>query len=104
ALWHKCPHLGCTVPWREEFSYTDPKSGEAHVGWFRCPCHGSTYNDAGVRVAGPAPRSMDRMEMNFDKDSGRLIVETGKITRGSNDNAAHALKLEVPSVGSEVAN
>ena len=18
ALWHKCPHLGCTVPWRPE--------------------------------------------------------------------------------------
>ncbi len=36
ALYHKCPHLGCTVPWRPDFTFDNRK------GWFRCPCHGST--------------------------------------------------------------
>ena len=59
ALYHKCPHLGCTVPWRPDFSREDPRNLETYGGWFLCPCHGSTYSDAGVRVFGPAPRSMD---------------------------------------------
>ncbi|HEX6386980.1 MAG TPA: Rieske 2Fe-2S domain-containing protein, partial [Anaerolineae bacterium] len=27
AVWHRCTHLGCTVPWRED------------EGQFHCPCH-----------------------------------------------------------------
>jgi cytochrome b6-f complex iron-sulfur subunit len=50
ALYWKCPHLGCTVPWRETFVFADPTTGQESPGWFRCPCHGSTYNHAGVRV------------------------------------------------------
>ena len=61
-------------------------------GWFRCPCHGSTYDDAGVRVFGPAPRSMDRMELTIDPRSGRISVNTGKITKGTTDNASFAVK------------
>jgi cytochrome b6-f complex iron-sulfur subunit len=95
ALWHKCPHLGCTVPWAPDFSYTDAETGESKKGWFRCPCHQSTYNDAGVRVYGPAPRSMDRMEVSFDHDTGKLSVNTGKITKGAPDNARHALKVDI---------
>ena len=34
ALWRKCPHLGCAVPWTANFNY----DGDAN-GWFRCPCH-----------------------------------------------------------------
>jgi Rieske Fe-S protein len=69
----------------------DAATGDARKGWFRCPCHSSTYSDAGVRVFGPAPRSMDRMELTYDRDSDRLIVNTGRITKGDVDNAAHAL-------------
>jgi cytochrome b6-f complex iron-sulfur subunit len=91
ALWWKCPHLGCTVPWRETFSFVDPASGANKQGWFRCPCHGSTYNDAGVRVFGPAPRSMDRMELTID-GSGNISVNTGAITKGTPDNNAFAVQ------------
>lgn len=91
ALWHKCPHLGCTVPWMEEFRHKDPVTGRATRGWFRCPCHQSTYNHAGVRVFGPAPRSMDRMEVRIDQESRRIEVDTGRITRGAPDNAAFAV-------------
>jgi cytochrome b6-f complex iron-sulfur subunit len=86
ALWWKCPHLGCTVPWREGFVY------EGETGWFRCPCHGSTYNDAGVRVYGPAPRSMDHMQVTIDPSSGRISVNTGAITKGTPDNARFAVQ------------
>lgn len=92
ALWQKCPHLGCTVPWREEFVFNDPQTRQAKRGWFRCPCHGSTYTDAGVLVFGPAPRSMDTMKVDIG-DDGRIIVDTGDITDGGEDNASRAVKV-----------
>ena len=86
ALWWKCPHLGCTIPYRDTYSFDDQK------GWFLCPCHGSTYDNAGVRVFGPAPRSMDRMEVTIDPDSGRISVNTGSISKGTPDNARFAIE------------
>lgn len=79
ALWQKCPHLGCTVPWRGDFVFGGVKS------WFRCPCHGSTYTKAGIRVFGPAPRPMDTMKIEKQAD-GSIIVQTGQRTQGANDN------------------
>jgi cytochrome b6-f complex iron-sulfur subunit len=86
ALYQKCPHLGCTVPYRPGFTF------EQRKGWFRCPCHGSTYNSAGVRVFGPAPRSMDHMAVTIDPSSGRISVNTGAITKGTPDNATFAVQ------------
>ncbi|MDA0352922.1 MAG: Rieske 2Fe-2S domain-containing protein [Chloroflexi bacterium] len=43
ALWRKCPHLGCAVPWNPTFNF----KGDS-AGWFRCPCHMSTYTKAGI--------------------------------------------------------
>lgn len=90
ALWWKCPHLGCTVPWKEGFVWPDPTTGADKLGWFRCPCHGSTYTDAGVRVFGPAPRSMDTMAISFDGD--RVIVDTGSRVKGAPDNPSRAVR------------
>jgi cytochrome b6-f complex iron-sulfur subunit len=92
ALWWKCPHLGCTVPWRPEFTFPDPTTGQDKRGWFRCPCHGSTYDDAGVRVFGPAPRSMDHMEVTIDPSTKRISVNTGKIIKGTPENPTFAVK------------
>jgi len=89
ALYHKCVHLGCTVPYRADFSREDPRNGQTYAGWFLCPCHGSTYSDAGVRVFGPAPRSLDTFELII-KDGG-MTVNTGKITTGSTDNPSLAI-------------
>lgn len=66
ALYWKCPHLGCTVPWAPD---------EDH---FHCPCHGSIYERTGQNIAGPAPRPMDYMEMTI-APNGDVIVDTGKI-------------------------
>lgn len=89
ALWTKCPHLGCTVPWRADFAFLERK------GWFRCPCHGSTYTkEGGVRVYGPAPRSMDTFRVQPQED-GSLIVQTGpnNAKPGGPDNPARAVQL-----------
>lgn len=80
ALYQKCPHLGCTVPWRPDFEFAGVK------GWYRCPCHGSTYTKgAGILVYGPAPRPLDTMAVEV-KENGDVVVDTGKITKGGADN------------------
>jgi cytochrome b6-f complex iron-sulfur subunit len=73
ALYWKCAHLGCTVNWNANFLY----KGER--GLFQCPCHGSVYNRAGQHVGGPAPRPLDIMEIRLD--SGRIWVETGRVSQ-----------------------
>lgn len=70
ALYWKCPHLGCTVPWNQSEDQ------------FHCPCHGSVYDRHGVRVKGPAPRPMDLMEIEVDS-SQNVLVNTGKIIERS---------------------
>jgi cytochrome b6-f complex iron-sulfur subunit len=75
ALYWKCVHLGCTVPWRSDFDF------EGEKGWFRCPCHGSTYTRGGARVFGPAPRSLDTFDLTPNPD-GSVTINTGKITLG----------------------
>ena len=90
ALYWKCPHLGCTVPWNPSFD-GGTVGFPGIIGWFRCPCHGSTYSRAGVRVFGPAPRPMDTMLLTVNGD-GSLNVNTGKITTGSADNPLRAVQ------------
>ena len=68
----------------QEFEFDGDK------GWYRCPCHGSTYTKAGVRVYGPAPHGMNVMEIDIDK-SGNIVVQTGKITTGSPRNPTLAV-------------
>ena len=89
ALYWKCPHLGCTVPWNGAFQ-GGSVGFPGIAGWFRCPCHGSTYSRAGVRVYGPAPRPMDTMLVSVAGD-GSLNVNTGKITGGAADNPLRAI-------------
>jgi cytochrome b6-f complex iron-sulfur subunit len=89
ALYWKCPHLGCSVPWNGTFSGA-AVNFPGITGWFRCPCHGSTYSKAGIRVFGPAPRPMDTMEIGINSD-GSVNVNTGKITAGDQDNPLRAV-------------
>jgi len=73
ALYWKCAHLGCTVPWKEEEEF------QGETGVFHCPCHGSIYLRNGQNVAGPAPRPLDIMEIVVS--GGKISVNTGKITQ-----------------------
>ena len=72
ALWQKCPHLGCAVPWLENGPSLD---SIAATGRFNCPCHGSVYDRYGQIKGGPAPRPMDMFPLSIR--DGRIFVETG---------------------------
>ena len=90
AMWQKCPHLGCTVPWRADFEFQGRK------GWFRCPCHGSTYTrEGGILVAGPAPRPLDVFPIEVQDDLS-IVVQTGsaKALQGSTDNPSKAIPYQ----------
>jgi cytochrome b6-f complex iron-sulfur subunit len=68
ALFQKCPHLGCRVPWCKTSQ------------WFECPCHGSKYNRVGEKKGGPAPRGMDRFPV--DVGDGTVVINTGIVIQG----------------------
>jgi len=68
ALYQKCVHLGCRVPWC--------KSSQ----WFECPCHGSQYNRVGEKKGGPAPRGLDRFGVAVE--GGVVVVDTGNRALG----------------------
>jgi cytochrome b6-f complex iron-sulfur subunit len=68
ALYQKCPHLGCRVPFCER------------SGRFECPCHGSKYNIRGEYIEGPAPRGMDRFPIKID--GGQVFVDTVAVVEG----------------------
>jgi cytochrome b6-f complex iron-sulfur subunit len=68
ALYQKCVHLGCRVPWC--------KSSQ----WFECPCHGSKYNRVGEKKGGPAPRGLDRFAVSVV--GGQVIVDTKQVILG----------------------
>ncbi len=64
ALWQRCPHLGCSVPWRSA------------DGIFNCPCHSSIFNAVGEVTSGPSPRPMDLFPVITIDD--QLLVDTGQ--------------------------
>lgn len=68
ALYQKCVHLGCRVPWCDTSK------------WFECPCHGSRYNTWGEYQFGPAPRGLDRFPTTLR--DGQIFVNTGQVVTG----------------------
>ncbi|MEX2459349.1 MAG: Rieske 2Fe-2S domain-containing protein [Actinomycetota bacterium] len=68
ALYQRCVHLGCRVPFCEQSQ------------WFECPCHGSKYNRAGEYRSGPAPRGLDRFPIELQGEEVRVV--TGDLTAG----------------------
>lgn len=66
ALWQRCTHLGCIVPWNESEDQ------------FHCPCHGSLFSKVGVVTGGPAPRPMDYFPVTIE--NGEVLVDTGNPT------------------------
>ncbi len=61
-----CTHLGCTPDWVES------------EGKFKCPCHGSGYDQEGINFEGPAPRPMDRARVQLDAQ-GQIVVDTSVV-------------------------
>jgi len=65
ALYQRCVHLGCRVPWC------------ATAQGFECPCHGSKYDYMGEYFGGPAPRNLDRFVVEVIDT--QFIIHTGDI-------------------------
>ena len=73
ALYQRCVHLGCRVPWCTSSTR------------FECPCHKSRYNRWGEWQDGPAPRGLDRFAVAVE--DGRVIVDTRMIVTGPSRSA-----------------
>jgi cytochrome b6-f complex iron-sulfur subunit len=65
-IYARCTHLGCTPDWK-------PAEHK-----FKCPCHGSGYDDEGINFEGPAPRPMDRAHIEIAPD-GQILVDTSHL-------------------------
>src|SRR5579863_2719627 len=84
ALYQRCVHLGCTVPFRDDCDS------------FKCPCHGSHYNVDGEYLDGPAPRSLDRFQLSFQGSS--VIVNTGALNEAVPHPDATTRLIAVPTI------
>ncbi|HTR01585.1 MAG TPA: Rieske 2Fe-2S domain-containing protein [Thermoanaerobaculia bacterium] len=67
ALVAVCVHLGCTPNWLQAQNK------------FKCPCHGSGYYMSGINFEGPAPRPLERAQIEVSGEDGQIIVD--KATR-----------------------
>ena len=56
-----CPHLGCGYRW------------SAADKLFKCHCHGSVFDINGHVLGGPAPRSLDALEVK--QENNRVLVK-----------------------------
>lgn len=84
ALYQRCVHLGCTVPFRDDCSS------------FKCPCHGSHYNVTGEWLDGPAPRSLDRFLLTFTGTD--VVVDTGTLNSKVPHPESSTRLIAVPTV------
>jgi cytochrome b6-f complex iron-sulfur subunit len=66
VIFGRCTHLGCTPNWVESENK------------FKCPCHGSGYDIEGINFEGPAPRPMDRAQVELDAE-GQIVVDTSRL-------------------------
>lgn len=64
-----CPHLGCSVNWKES------RDG------FECPCHESGFSRSGDYLHGPARRGLD--DLPFEVVGGELRIRWVEFETGS---------------------
>lgn len=66
VIYARCTHLGCTPDWKQAENK------------FKCPCHGSGYDNEAINFEGPAPRPMDRAHVELDA-TGQIVVDTNRL-------------------------
>ncbi len=49
---------------------------------FYCPCHDSSFDPAGKRESGPAPRDLDSLETRVEQD-GTVAVQYRRFRQGT---------------------
>jgi cytochrome b6-f complex iron-sulfur subunit len=77
ALYRKCTHLGCTVPW------------EQAKNQFICPCHASAFDAKGDVLNPPAPRALDLFPVIIE--DGQVKVDTGTIINRDKFDSSQAV-------------
>ncbi|MBN1565653.1 MAG: Rieske (2Fe-2S) protein [Anaerolineae bacterium] len=78
ALYRKCTHLGCAVPWDQA------------EGKFICPCHASAFEADGEVLNPPAPRPLDRFPITIN-ENGEILVDTGSAIQRDHPHADDAI-------------
>ena len=71
AVYKVCTHLGCIYAWNS--------ANER----FECPCHGSKYRLDGRRIEDPAPRTLDRFEIQAVDANDTVLATSVKDDEGS---------------------
>ena len=64
AVYRKCTHLGCAVPWNQAENR------------FVCPCHASAFEMDGQVINAPAPRPLDRFAVTIENGIVRVDTST----------------------------
>ncbi len=67
AIYKVCTHLGCIYAWV-------PVNNR-----FECPCHGSKYRLDGRRIESPAPRTLDRFQVEALADDKATVLAASEI-------------------------
>ena len=76
VIYARCTHLGCTPNWK-------PAENK-----FKCPCHGSGYDNEGINFEGPAPRPMDRAHIDKAPD-GEIVVDVSRLYQWPKGQPTH---------------
>ncbi len=88
ALYRKCTHVGCVVPWLPD----DPSEDDLVAkGRFNCPCHGGIFDRYGVVHAGPPTRPLDLFPISIEGEE--LIVDTAAIIQRSGFDESQVTKV-----------
>jgi cytochrome b6-f complex iron-sulfur subunit len=64
AVYQRCTHLGCNVPWDQA------------ANTFICPCHNSKFTAHGALLNPPAPRALDIFPVSIE--NGEIMVDTAR--------------------------
>jgi len=62
AVYQRCTHLGCSVPW------------DQGANTFICPCHSSAFDAQGELLSPPAPRPLDLFAVRIE--DGQVKLDT----------------------------
>ncbi len=89
AMYALCTHLHCNVRWRPDPPFV--LDGEPYET-LACPCHGARFTKAGVRLFGPAPRSLSTLRVEPDNAfGGGVVIHREGVRPGGPDNPGRAL-------------
>ena len=89
ALYARGHHVTCRPPW---VVWRPQWRSYGLEGAFTCTCQSIAFSRAGIRISGPAWRSLDTMEIHVARD-GTLTIYTARITPGGTDNARRAVTV-----------